>query len=358
MCPLPANHSNSDESARVAQDDQFDADADAESLASSSASEANTVPRTSPILSRTNEILGGIGAFAIAVIMLVLSLHGCFSTPTMRRIPDGNRANKDELVERLSAAGFEPVEVLREDINLKYDDGLPRRVVDVIPAPGTEAPIGSIVRVVSNSYSIVTWGPPRETVSCATSCTGLPFPTFNSLVETPYYGDERNFTTARVATPSPSTASTWSSDLVVEPDDEVEVRIWINNGGEERDLGEANRATGTRVGLDFSTSYFEGRSGIMGWVSADNTKPRQVFDATAIISESPVRLAYVRGSAVFTCPESKSVALAAKCGQLGDELFDESGILVSSSPAVEGDWWATYDYLATVTARFEVVPIG
>ena len=321
MCPLPANHSNSDESARVAQDDQFDADADAESLASSSASEANTVPRTSPILSRTNEILGGIGAFAIAVIMLVLSLHGCFSTPTMRRIPDGNRANKDELVERLSAAGFEPVEVLREDINLKYDDGLPRRVVDVIPAPGTEAPIGSIVRVVSNSYSIVTWGPPRETVSCATSCTGLPFPTFNSLVETPYYGDERNFTTARVATPSPSTASTWSSDLVVEPDDEVEVRIWINNGGEERDLGEANRATGTRVGLDFSTSYFEGRS-------------------------------------VFTCPESKSVALAAKCGQLGDELFDESGILVSSSPAVEGDWWATYDYLATVTARFEVVPIG
>lgn len=208
-----------------------------------------------------------------------------------------------------------------------------------------------------------TWGPPRQTQSCKDGCVGLPFPTFNSLVDTPIYGDEKNFVTARLATTeSEVAAAPYENEVAVSPGDEIDLRIWINNGGNEPggDDGYRNRATGVRVGLDATNlgSYLQGAMGIIGWINAENTDPLEVFDSVRLRSTVPTSLRYVRGSAVLHRVGNGELAGdAALKERVSDEIMSEDGVEVHSNSADAGEWWASYSQLGFITVRFEVLGI-
>ncbi len=146
------------------------------------------------------------------------------------------------------------------------------------------------------------WGPDRPTYDYSStvpavrngSYTG---PVFNSYINTPSYGDERNFVTV-----SPAGQAVWRENAEVEPGQEVEFRAYIHNAAHESTNGTnfdgigVARNTKVRFYVPAETSHgFD----VAGYVSADNATPRRVYDTATVKSKGGqnVSLSYVAGSA-------------------------------------------------------------
>ncbi len=143
------------------------------------------------------------------------------------------------------------------------------------------------------------WGPgrpvfdynnPKDRIG---STTG---PVFDSFINTPSYGDERNF--VRVSTDN---GAHWIEKASVKPGQEVMVRAYVHNNANQ-DLNGSN-FTGISVARNTRIRFFvpSGQStgfDVAGYISADNAKPTRVFDTATITDASqPVQLNYVAGSA-------------------------------------------------------------
>lgn len=146
------------------------------------------------------------------------------------------------------------------------------------------------------------WGPDRtiydyNSTDPAVRNGSFTGPTFNSYINTPSYGDERNFVTV-----SEAGKAVWRDSVVADPGEEVEFRVYIHNAAHESTNG-ANfdgigvaRNTKVRVYVPNETSNgFD----VAGYVSADNATPRRVYDTATVTSSTGqnVSLSYVPGSA-------------------------------------------------------------
>jgi uncharacterized repeat protein (TIGR01451 family) len=174
-------------------------------------------------------------------------------------------------------------------------------------------------------------------------------PVFNSMKNTPTYGDEFNFTTAKK-----TSDQTWSNDLKVKDGDEVEIRLLVHNNANintnESGLGIAKDV---KAGLDLPQNQYGTKIEPIGYVSASNSAPKEVFDSTAISSADGrrFRLNYVPGSSQLQTIGNKGGFPGGVT--LNDGFIGKNGIPVGSN-ALDGIWKGCFEYYAYITVKVKV----
>jgi hypothetical protein len=141
------------------------------------------------------------------------------------------------------------------------------------------------------------YGPARPIYWCKTvhSCDGADHVVFNSYINNAGYGDERDFVQARRGSELQKLGG-YSDVLSITAGEVVLVRLYIDNAAwEGRVAPGAGVAHETRVRvevpLDPSQVHY-----IYGYISANNARPRMVWDGITLESKQKTVLHYVFGS--------------------------------------------------------------
>ena len=152
-------------------------------------------------------------------------------------------------------------------------------------APKLYGAFAIIAAAVIVPAALFAWGPERATFTVKDAAK---YVTFNSIVDNPNYGDERNFITVK----NPATGN-FTDNLTVEPGKEYEVRILAhNNARDDLDL----KALNTQLKAVISPETGK-TSAITSYLSADNAYPDKIYDDVSFNSDKDFNLVYVAGSA-------------------------------------------------------------
>ncbi len=133
-------------------------------------------------------------------------------------------------------------------------------------------------------------------------CGSMDGPVFNSFINTPTYGDERNFNRmAEVVAGQKPTDADYGETKVATPGKEYWVRTLVhNNANQETNDAEDNFkgvAKNTRVKVDIAEGVANGVD-VMSTVTADNAKPGEVWDTSTLQNENQkFSVQFVPGSA-------------------------------------------------------------
>lgn len=152
----------------------------------------------------------------------------------------------------------------------------------------TSAAVAVLVAAVAIPAGLFAWGPSRATYTVAHPADKV---VFNSIIDNPHIGDERNFVNVRDA--AITTDGGWQDTVNVEPGKEYLVRVYVhNNANANLNL----KAINTRVKASVPTTTGKNVS-VSGFVSADNADPQVVWDDIHFNGAQDFNLAYVPGSA-------------------------------------------------------------
>lgn len=174
-------------------------------------------------------------------------------------------------------------------------------------------------------------------------CGSMNGPVFNSFINTPSYGDERDF--VQVA---PNGSTSYSNNASVKAGDTVSVRVYIHNnansGTNDSGVGIAHNAN-VRVYLPSGTANgFD----VAGYVGASNATPARVYD-TGRISDAAqaVGLSYVPGSAKIY-----------NDGPMKNGVSLPDSVVTTGAPigysALNGDLPGCFNYRAVVILQVKV----
>ncbi len=189
------------------------------------------------------------------------------------------------------------------------------------------------------------WGPSRATYTIANPATKV---TFNSIIDNPNVGDERNFVVVKDA--AVTTDGGWQDTVTVQPGKEYLVRMYVhNNAASSLNLTALNTRVTAALGTNTGTKV-----DMTGYVSADNADPKQVWDDISFTSASTFNMVYVPGSAMIynnaTGPSGRA---------LGNSIMNGGGALVgyaSNDGKVPGCFqYASYVYIK-VKPQFAATP--
>ncbi len=222
-----------------------------------------------------------------------------------------------------------------------------------------------IVSVAVPAKVLADWGPVRATfdynkfdatklctdpANANSRCGSLTGPVFDSFVNTPTYGDERNFTTV-----SPADTSRWTESLTVNPGDTVDVRVFVHNNANTSLNGSALDGPGvalnTRVRFAIPTGQANGID-IGGYVGASNATPDLLYDTATLKNDTQAfSLQYVPGSAkiINSGPFSAGAALNQDAN-----LFNTTGALIGYN-ALDGKLPGCFDYQAVIIIKVKVM---
>jgi hypothetical protein len=164
---------------------------------------------------------------------------------------------------------------------------------------------------------------------------------FNSLVGTPSYGDERAFLDARKA--QDTDEGSYVNEARVSVGDELILRVYVHNNANTNRNGQEQVARGTRVRFAIPSEMSRALR-CTAYISAENAVPPIVSDAAGVLADRPVRLEYVRGSAM-AYTNSASYAL-------GDEVVEGGALIGEQSP--DGVVRGNFDHDMTVQVRVRV----
>lgn len=184
------------------------------------------------------------------------------------------------------------------------------------PQP-TESPDPEI-REPNDEYSLRNlggWGPERETFTTKNPSSHV---AFNSITDNPAHGNETNFFRVKQ---KGAKNNTYTDTLQVEPGETYQGYIYFQNSAAPS-LEEKSENARLKITLPNSIS---GAGEINAIISADNARPRQVWDSAVIklpSEEDKVSLQYVFGSAVI---HSKGDVDGQNLSE--DELFNEGALL-------------------------------
>ncbi len=139
--------------------------------------------------------------------------------------------------------------------------------------------------------AVFAWGPSRTTFTTAVPAS---YVTFNSIVDNPAHGDERNFAQVRDVTASDAT---YSDTVNVTPGHEYLVNVYFhNNAAANLNLV----ATGSYVKIELPAVATNGVSTkAVAYVGAENANPTQVWDDFSFNNTTGgnVAIRYIPGSA-------------------------------------------------------------
>jgi len=184
------------------------------------------------------------------------------------------------------------------------------------------------------------FGPSRPVYWCKspTSCDGADHVVFNSYANAPNYGDERAFVDAKPATIE--TSGGFQDVLDVEPGETIVVRLYVDNAAWGARLGRRDgmaKGTEARAAIPLEPGTHHD---LFAFITAQNARPKTVWDGVTLTSDQPTILRYEFDSARWTTnhlPEELPVSDAlmeegtpigswALDGHFGN-AFTDSGIL-------------------------------
>lgn len=184
---------------------------------------------------------------------------------------------------------------------------------------GLFAGVGAVVAL--GAVAASAWGPDRTTYTVAHPADHV---TFNSIVDNPHIGDEREFVSIKDA--ANTNDGGWRDSVTVEPGKEYLVRIYAhNNAASELNLTAVN----TRVSASVPTTTGKTVQ-ISGFVSADNAQPQKVWDDIRLSSDKTFNLAYVPGSARIY---NHGYAAGGNGQPLPDSIVTSAGALIGYNGA-------------------------
>jgi uncharacterized repeat protein (TIGR01451 family) len=171
------------------------------------------------------------------------------------------------------------------------------------------------------------------------------------MINTPTYGDERNFTSARKVGDA-----TWSNDLKVTSGDEVEIRVYIhNNANTSTNASGLGIAKDVKAGVDIPLNQYGTRNEPIGFVNASNSQPKEVFDSTLISSSDgkKFKLEQVKNSSILTQRDNNTPIRTT----LSDSFVGTNGTSVGSQPgsATDGRWLGCYEHIGWVITKVKVI---
>ncbi len=151
---------------------------------------------------------------------------------------------------------------------------------------------------------LLAWGPDRTTFTMDKPAS---YVTFNSIVDNPGVGDERNFTRIRE-----TGSDTWGDVANVQEGKEYTIRMYVhNNAAANLNL----TATNVRAALNLPLNNYTTDFTINGFVSADNAKPAKVWDQVIVRSDREFRLQ------VVSAKYFNNITGTTNGWNLGDDLF-------------------------------------
>jgi len=194
--------------------------------------------------------------------------------------------------------------------------------------------------------SVLAYGPDRTTYTCnsAGQCIGADHVQFNSFVNNPAYGDERDFLMIRDAS---SATSTYADSIQLTAGHSYVVRFYVHNNAQQDLSGITNYVahdTTVRVGLP---TQVNGSALSTGYISASNANPGTVFDDVTLTSSGALNLSYVTGSARILTNGINAT--------LSDSIVS-SGAPVGYS-ALNGEWPGCFQYSGWVTLTVQATAV-
>jgi uncharacterized repeat protein (TIGR01451 family) len=187
------------------------------------------------------------------------------------------------------------------------------------------------------------WGPERPT-------TTYPEPsnvrTFNSMLNNPAIGDERNFVRVREAG-----VGNFLDEVTLEIGKEYEVYIYYhNNASASLNASGAGVAANVRLSSNMPRELHRGEIGqVTGTITSSNTIPASVWDSAFLRANDTVYLRYVPGSAVLHNSGTANGAVLS-----GEALFSDQGVLLAHSNAYWGLVPGCNEFAGHVIYRFFV----
>lgn len=182
------------------------------------------------------------------------------------------------------------------------------------------------------------WGPNRTTFTQNNPATYI---TFNSITNNAAYGDERNFTVIKEA--SNTSAGGWKDTVTAQDGKEYLVRVLVhNNASENLNLV----ATGTKIMVSVPNNTANSIQ-LDGFVTANNSNPKQVYDSAVLTSDKKFNVTYVAGSAMYyNGPYPNGI-------KLPDSIVTSGGALVGYQQ-MDGNIPGCYKYMGIATFKVKV----
>lgn len=179
---------------------------------------------------------------------------------------------------------------------------------------------------------------------------------FNSITNTPNFGDERNFVGAREYNGDDNGFDNkWNgTSIKVKDGQEYKLRLFVHNNSPWGREGVA-----TNVRTSFSIPNVSSKSvKVSGFIYADNAET--VWDSVTFTSDKAFHLDYVYGSAVLGNkgignPENGKTNGNPLGYTLSDDVVDKSGGTLIGYDAIDGNIPGCYGYASYVTIRVKAV---
>ena len=180
--------------------------------------------------------------------------------------------------------------------------------------------VAAAVVTIAAGATALAWGPDRPTYTTAAPADHV---TFNSITDNPAYGDERNFLRIKDAAAGDEA---YADDTQIEPGKKYTAYVYFHNNASKTLNSEAHGKKGIaqnasmRIAMPDQLKAGE-RTGMTGYISADNANPGTVHDDTFMTATQDLSLRYVAGSA-------KISSFGAVNGQaIPDSLFGSGALL-------------------------------
>lgn len=178
-------------------------------------------------------------------------------------------------------------------------------------------------------------------------CGSLTGPVFNSFINTPYYGDERQFTDAKRT--DQTTGDVYKNVLpdVTDGASEVKIRVYVHNNANtalNADGKGVAKNTMVKIGLPTGT---DSEMRARGYISADNAP--LVEDTVDFTATKKFRMEYVPGSATLFNGD------AFKDGKKLDDSIVTTGALIGDD-ALDGELPGCFEYQTTVFITVKIIP--
>lgn len=139
------------------------------------------------------------------------------------------------------------------------------------------------------------WGPSRATF---TWDDPAPYATFNSIIDNPQLGDERNFVRIREV----KDGNKFGDEVQLEMGKTYEVYIYYHNNADAHEVGQTaiGIADGAAVKSSFPATVKKGeRATVTGTIFASDTNPLAVWDGAYMTATRDLYLRYVPGTAII-----------------------------------------------------------
>lgn len=178
-------------------------------------------------------------------------------------------------------------------------------------------------------------------------CGSVNGPVFNSFINTPYYGDERQFADAKRT--DQNTGDVYKNVLpdATEGASEVKIRLYVhNNANSAFNADGSGVAKNTKVKITLPSGT-ESEMRARGYISADNAE--LVEDTVDFTSTKKFRMEYVAGSAKLYNGG------AFKDGKQLDDSIVTTGALIGDD-ALDGELPGCFEFQSTVFITVKIIP--